>query len=369
MNFLLYLFVICCFYQVVYQLVLIIAIISKKNSIHHASSNIQHSVSVVICAKNDAENLQKNLPFILEQNYPNFEVIVVDDGSDERFTMNPETSSGQADERLKIIYLSKEEKIGLGKKYALQKGIKAASNELILLTDADCSPVSKNWISEMANCITDDKKIVLGISPYKTANSILNSLIEYETAQTAMQYTGFALLGNPYMSVGRNVLYDTALLKSKKWTNEELLIASGDDDLTIQTLATKENTVVCLSKESFTISEPKKTWKDWIQQKLRHYESGSLYKFSHRFLLGGYLFTKLILYVCFPILLTKEVGTVCVIILLLYQIGLMFINNFLNKKLALNKRWPFAFLNDILYCIFTIGLGITSLFKPIKNWK
>ena len=363
MNFLLYLLAICCFYQILYQAVLIYTILSKKNTIHHLSFNIQQSVSVIICAKNESENLKKNLPFILQQNYPDFEVIVVDDGSDERLTMY--------DERLTIINLTKEEKIGLGKKYALQKGIEAAKNKLVLLTDADCTPVSKNWISEMASCINDKHKIVLGISLYKTESSFLNSLIEYETAQTAMQYIGFALVGNPYMCVGRNVLYDAALLKSKKWTSEELSIASGDDDLMIQSLATKENTTVCLSEDSYTISEPKKTWKDLIKQKLRHYESGHLYKSTHRFLLGTFLFTKLALYtlliclsICFPSQINFVLANLCfyLIIITLLQLNL-------NYYLQLNRRWYFAVINDILYCIFTITLGLISLLKPTKNWK
>ena len=326
---------------------------------------------MIICAKNESENLKKNLPFILEQNYPDFEVIIVDDGSDGRLTINLEINSGQANERLTIINLSKEEKIGLGKKYALQKGVEAAKNELILLTDADCQPVSKNWIKEMASCVSDEKKIVLGISPYKRESSFLNSLIEYETAQTAMQYIGFALLGNPYMCVGRNVLYDAALLKSKKWTSEELSIASGDDDLMIQSLATKENTTVCLSEDSYTISEPKKTWKDFIKQKLRHYESGHLYKSTHRFLLGTFLFTKLALYtlliclsICFPSQINFVLANLCfyLIIITLLQLNL-------NYYLQLNRRWYFAVINDILYCIFTITLGLISLLKPTKNWK
>ncbi|MBP8192398.1 MAG: glycosyltransferase [Chitinophagales bacterium] len=365
MNFLLYLFIACCIYQIAYQLVLLTAIIRHKNNSasQPVNNSIIPSVSVIICAKNERENLQKNLPAILNQHYPAFEVILVDDGSDEQITIT--------DERLTIITLSKEEKIGLGKKYALQKGIEAAKKELILLTDADCWPVSENWITEMAGCINDKHKIVLGISPYETTPTFLNGLIEYETAQTALQYTGFALLGNPYMSVGRNVLYDAILLKSKKWSAEELSIASGDDDLAIQSLATKDNTAVCLSKESYTISEPKKIWKDWIQQKMRHYESGSLYKLSHRIQLGAYLFTKLLTYACLFYLLFSDSNekSIPAGIFFFYFISITLLNLSLNYFLHLNKRWYFSLLNDILYCIFTVTMGFWSQLKPVRKWK
>lgn len=362
-NFLLYFFIICCVYQIAYQLLLLVTIVrhKRKSVTQPFNPSKTPAVSVVICAKNETENLQKHLPYVLNQDYPDFEVILVDDGSDEPLNITHD--------RLTIVTIKKGEKKGLGKKHALRNGILAARNELVLLTDADCQPVSKNWITEMTGCITGEQKIVLGISPYKTASSILNGLIEYETAQTALQYIGFALLGNPYMSVGRNVLYDRNLLLQKKWTKEELSIASGDDDLAIQTLATQENTTVCLSKESHTISEPKKTWKDFIQQKMRHYESGSLYKLSHRILLGSYLTAKLFLYAFFLILLTTNAAVFCVIILLTYQISLTLISSILYNNSGINKQWPFAFLNDILYCIFTVTLGLRSRTKPVKNWK
>jgi hypothetical protein len=186
-----------------------------------------------------------------------------------------------------------------------------------------------------------------------------------------MQYIGFALLGNPYMCVGRNVLYDATLLKSKKWTTEELSITSGDDDLTIQTLATKENTTVCLSRDSYTISEPKKSWKNFSNQKLRHYESGSLYKLSNRLLLGFYLFSKLLLYVSFVFLLMLSNYDIQLLegIFILYAIATTLLNFNLNYSLQVNKRWYFSFLNDFIYCIFTVTLGLISLLKPTKSWK
>ena len=186
-----------------------------------------------------------------------------------------------------------------------------------------------------------------------------------------MQYIGFALLGNPYMCVGRNVLYDAVLLKSKKWTAEELSITSGDDDLTIQTLATKENTTVCLSRDSYTISEPKKSWKDFSNQKLRHYESGSLYKLSHRLLLGFYLFSKLLLYFSFVFLLMLSNYDIQLLagIFILYAIATTLLNFNLNYRLQVNKRWYFSFLNDFIYCIFTVTLGLISRLKPTKSWK
>jgi poly-beta-1,6-N-acetyl-D-glucosamine synthase len=337
------------------------------------NSAADKSVSVIICAKNESHNLQKNIPLILNQQHPAFEVIVVDDGSDDDLSFLKELN----DTRLKLITLTKSEKTGLGKKYALQKGIEASSHPILLLTDADCRPVSKNWITEITAGIDAAHRIILGISPYNTVNSFLNSLIGYETAQTALQYTGLALLGRPYMSVGRNVAYAAQLLKSKVWTKPELAIASGDDDLVIQSLANNRNTAVCLTPESYTLSDAKTTWKDWINQKLRHYESGSLYKFADRAILGTYLTSKLIFYgillyfIIQAYLLTEYPGYSLAVFLiyLIYLICILFFNLLLQLKFKLNSRWYLAGIHDLLYTVFTLFLGTVSRFKSAERWK
>lgn len=363
MNFLWYVFIIFASYQLIYQFVLIFTISKYKFKQKKDSDTALKSVTVIICAKNETENLNKNLPLILNQKYKDLEVILVDDGSDEPFKMH--------DARLKIITLTKEEKIGLGKKYALQKGIENASKELILLTDADCQPVSQNWIFEMASKINDKHKIVLGISPYKYENTFLNALIEYETAQTALQYIGFALLGKPYMSVGRNVCYEVALFKTKTWTDKELSIASGDDDLAIQTLATAKNTTVCLSANSYTKSEAKTTWTDWLQQKSRHTESGFLYKFSDKLLLGSYLIAKITCYTSFFCLICMSNG-INMITLLSVIVAITFtciVNMLLHKTLNIQTRWSYSIVLDPTYGLVQFLIGFRNLFQPNQKWR
>ena len=365
------LFFFCILYQIIYLFVLILSIVKyKKVTPGNSSISLpQPTVSLIICSKNEAENLLRNIPLILNQNYPDFEVIIVDDGSDDQ-TVEVVNGFKNQFSRVRLISISKEEKIGLGKKYALQTGIANTSNDLILLTDADCNPVSQNWISEMSSRINDQHKIVLGISPYETKNTFLNGLIEYETAQTALQYVGFALLGNPYMSVGRNVCCEKKLWTSKPWTNEEFSIASGDDDLAIQKLATGMNTTVCLSIDSYILSQPKETLDEWIHQKLRHYESGKLYKSSHRLLLGAYLFTKSVLYISMLSFVFTHILTVVILsIFFLYLFLITILNFMMQKKQQLNSRWFLASFFDVIYCIFAVALGFVSLLKTNRNWK
>lgn len=360
MIFLLYFFVICCVYSLLYQSILLC-----KLSIHQHKktqpTHINTPVSIVICAKNEQENLDKNLPFILSQKYAHFEVIIVDDGSDIPLIYeHPD---------VKIIPLTKAEKIGLGKKYALQKGVAAAQYTWVLLTDADCRPLSNQWIASMMACANAQTQIVLGISPYYKENTFLNALIEYETAQTALQYIGFALLQQPYMSVGRNVLYNTALLKSKNWTTKELSVTSGDDDLAIQTLATSTNTNVCLAMESYTISEAKKNWREWISQKTRHYKSGNMYRLTDRLILGSYLISKAGIYLSFLLLNIFCISKYNLYVFITYTILNTTIQFIVSKKIKILFRWHYAFLTDFLYTFFTLLLGTSSSFRKTTTWK
>lgn len=319
------------------------------------------AVSIIICAKNEQENLNQNLPYILNQQYPEFEVIVVDDGSDVPFSMQHK--------QLSILQLTKEEKIGLGKKYALKKGVEHAKYPWVLLTDADCKPETPDWITHIVAQANKQQKIVLGISPYRQAPTILNCLIEYETAQTALQYLGFALWNHPYMGVGRNILYQTELIKSKNWSVQELTIASGDDDLAIQELATGNNTTVCLSEASYTMSDAKNTWKEWFSQKTRHYQSGNLYRTPIRLFLGSYLIGKLCVYLLFLILVCTHQVANASVIFLGYVLSNTFLQFYFDKNTNLNNRWLYTFWNDFLYVFFTLSLGVLSIFKNKVRWK
>ncbi|MBK9328948.1 MAG: glycosyltransferase [Sphingobacteriales bacterium] len=349
----------------------LLVVLSLNRTANPLTLSSPKSVSVVICAKNEAENLRKNLPLILQQKYPDYEVIVVDDGSDDTTAQ-----LGIKDVRLKLIHLTKEEKVGLGKKYALQKGVEQAKNEVVLLTDADCRPLSESWISEMAARVDEQHKIVLGISPYKKKRGFLNGLTEYETAQTALQYLGWALLGNPYMSVGRNVAYDAVLIKKKIWTEKELSIASGDDDLTIQTMANARNTTVCLSLNSYTVSDAEDNWPDWMKQKIRHYQSGALYKPFDRMLLGAYWFTKMGVYclLVFSVIAllfieneTIITGYAFLIFAVYFSMTILY-NFFLNRRLHLNSRWYLAGIYDCIYSVTVTSLGLISRISPTSKW-
>ena len=187
---------------------------------------------------------------------------------------------------IKIVDVKSNEAFWGNKKYALTLGIKAAKNDFLLFTDADCKPVSKYWIKEMSANFSNSKSIVLGYGAYsKIKNSILNKLVRFETLLTAVNYFSFAKSGLPYMGVGRNLAYTKKEFFDANGFINHIKVRSGDDDLFINQIATKNNTTICFSKDSFTESTPKTTFKAWFKQKRRHISTAKHYKIKHKALL------------------------------------------------------------------------------------
>ncbi len=196
-------------------------------------------ISVIICARNEAKNLLQNLPLILEQNYPDFEVVVVNDRSWDG-TKEVLDDFAKNYNNLKIVTVGEGAKFIAGKKFAATMGIKAAAHNWLVFTDADCYPASNNWLMDMQPPDDDAKEIVLGYSPYLKKDGLLNALIRFETFFTAVNYLSFALKGMPYMGVGRNMAYKKSLFFENKGFAAHMHIPSGDDDLFVNANANKQ---------------------------------------------------------------------------------------------------------------------------------
>jgi glycosyltransferase involved in cell wall biosynthesis len=255
----------------------------------------KEAVSVIICARNEAENLEVFLPAVLEQEYDDFEVIVVDDCSDDNTEEVLDKYTRQYS-NLKVTKIHKESSLMHGKKMALFLGIKAAKNELLLLTDADCQPVSSKWIAGFASHFNDTADFVLGYGAYLREKGLLNSYIRYDTMFIAMQYAGMAMAGFPYMGVGRNLAYRRSLFMKNKGFGPNINLQSGDDDLFVNKLAGKKNTAVNLDPDSFARSIPSRTWKEFYKQKTRHLSAASHYRLFSKIILTAEPLSRLLFY-------------------------------------------------------------------------
>jgi len=255
-------------------------------------------VSVILCAHNESYNLSQYLQALLCQDYPMYEVIVVDDGSEDSTREIVESYCTQ-DPRLHMTFVPGEARVGSTKKLALTLGAKAAQYDYLLLTDADCVPESKYWIREMmegfsnspkdgltSNSVSGLTSIVLGFSPYFETEGHVNRLVRYDTLFNGLHYLGAALCGHPYMGVGRNLAYRKSLFFESGGFTHMMTSKAGDDDLFVNHVATKQNTAVVLSRKSYMWSVPKRTFKEWWQQKRRHISVSPAYKESTKFRLA-----------------------------------------------------------------------------------
>ena len=271
---------------------------SKFSFSHHQKNEKQEflPVSLIVCAKNEAENLRIHIPFWLEQNYPDFEIILINDASYDD-SLDVMESFAEKNSYIKIVDVKNNEAFWGSKKYALTLGIKKASHQRLIFTDADCKPSSKNWLLEMASHLKDEKQLILGFGAYQKLPGLLNKLIRFETLMTAVQYFSYAKAGNAYMGVGRNLGYNSKLFYDNDGFMSHMDIPSVDDDLFVNQVATKKNTAICFSEDSFTYSIPKKSWSDWFLQKKRHVTTANHYKFKHKFLLGLFYVSEILFWV------------------------------------------------------------------------
>lgn len=328
----------------------------------------KHPVSLVVCAKNEAENLRKHIPLWLNQKYPNFELILINDASIDD-TLEVIEEFAEKDSRIQIVNVKSNEAFWGNKKYALTLGIKRAKNDHLLLTDADCYPASEEWLGTMASNFSDRKKLVLGYGAYEKQAGFLNKIIRFETLMTAIQYFSYAKAGNPYMGVGRNLAYTTTLYYENNGFMGHIKVTSGDDDLFVNQAATSENTAICIEPEAFTYSIPKEKRKNWRLQKSRHYSTARLYKPKHRLLLGIYYVFNLLFWILAPIILFTiywEYGLAILLIRILIQYIIL---GKAAKKLNEKDLIPWIPFYEVFLVLSQLSIFISNRGEKNPRWK
>ncbi|MCH1543455.1 MAG: glycosyltransferase [Bacteroidia bacterium] len=340
----------------------------KPPKIEKEDVPVSYPVSIVVCARNAQTDLETHIPQWLAQDYPEFELIIVDDCSTDessRFI----TNIASTDSRIKYILLDPNKIKSEGKKLALTLGIKKAQYEYLLLTDADCSPSSNQWLQRMANGFQDDKSIVLGAAPLQVSSSFWGRLIHFENLLTALHYFGLAKLGFPYMGVGRNLAYTKTAYQSVGGFSQHYHIPAGDDDLFVQSVANATNTGVIIHPESYTLSAGPSNFNAYWRQRLRHLWVGKQYKTSVSLLLSILPFLNLLFLSGISAWLilgshwlwpaTTSLLALIPIWILMYQRG---------KILQMNKAGALYPFYVVFHSIWYVLVGIRVFFKKQIIW-
>lgn len=337
----------------------------KKQSV----SNALPPVSVIICARNEDDNILKYLPLVLEQDYPEFEVVVVNDCSYDN-TGDVLKELALKHKHLKVVTIKEDEYYRHGKKVALMIGIKGAAHEVLLFTDADCKPNSTDWIKHMVSNYSGETEIVLGYGGYEKQMGLLNRIIRFDTLFNATQYLSFALAGKTYMGVGRNLSYKKSLFFKLKGFASHYHIDSGDDDLFVNEAATKRNSAIEVAVDSFTLSRPKSTWQGWFRQKRRHLTTAPHYNFQTKLRLTLFHLSNYSFWALFILSLTFGYDYRWVLSLLFLR---LLSQGIILKKVMnrFNERDLFVFsllLEWLLLFIYPI-LTISNLIFRKNKWK
>ncbi len=327
-------------------------------------------ISVIVCAKNEEENVVKFVPLLVEQDYPDFEIILIDDASSDT-TLDIFEAFEKQYSNIRLVKVENNEAFWGNKKFALTLGIKAAKKEYLLFTDADCYPKSKDWIKEMSSQFTAEKTIVLGYGAYeRISGSFLNKIIRFETMLTAVQYFSWAKIGKPYMGVGRNLAYKKEEFFNVNGFIEHMKIRSGDDDLFINQAAKGKNTTICSSPDSFTYSTPKTSFKEWFTQKRRHVSTATFYKSFDRIQLGTFYISQLLSIVLPIVLLAFQFQWIIVLSLIGFRYLFTWITLGFSAGKLKEKDVMYWFPIIELVVIFTqLNLFLTNIFSKPVQWK
>lgn len=326
-------------------------------------------VSVIICAWNEEDNLKQNLQLILEQDYPDYEVIIVNDHSVDETDLLLRSWKEKYN-HLRVIELTRDNVNMRGKKFAISLGIKGAKHECLVFTDADCLPKSKNWLKKMARNFNNSTEVVLGFGGFRKHPGLLNLFYRYESVHIAMQYFSYAMAGMPYMGVGRNLAYKKDLFFKTKGFIKHRHVASGDDDLMVNEVASSKNTTVEFDLASHTLSEPCTTWSGWWLQKRRHLSTGAYYKWSSKIFLGVFTLTHLLLYVSFFTLLSiKTVYWLALCGILVKWIVHLSIIRGVLRNLEEGELFLFSLIGDVFTPFFNTTVAISNSIKSPVRWR
>ena len=334
------------------------------------SEKLPFEISIIVCAHNNCKGLQNLVPALLAQNFPTFEVIVVNDRSTDE-TEHWLASQKQMDNRLQSITITKTPNDWNAKKYALQQGIKSAKYPIFALTDSDCIPLSKQWLQHIAQAFKNPSiNIYLGYSPYRKTKGVLNGLIGTETLFTVFQYFSLANLGLTYMGVGRNLAYRKSFIEKHLDNFPFQTHIGGDDDLLISSLSKGNDAQISINEESFILSEPETTWKSWWKQKRRHLSTGQKYKFSTQCLLGSYWLSNLLFWSSFIILCLycTELNRIIIAHSIILLLGIIILQRYFRifQEGRLLLLFPFW---DFLYIASSSIIGISTFLNKNKKWS
>ncbi|MDO5571322.1 MAG: glycosyltransferase [Bacteroidales bacterium] len=371
-------FIAVFFIQIIYYLAFYLRPLRKISSERNKDvdeNNTNEGVSVIIYANNDSESLWKNLDSYLNQEYPLFEVIVVNDGSTDETEEVLGTFENQFD-NLYHTFVAEGARNLSRKKLSLTLGIKAAKYDIVLFTNANCKPDSPRWIETMASNFTKETDIVVGYTQLDCKKGFINRYISFDWLLRALRIFGYSLAVTPFEGEGSNMAYRKKIFFDNKGFSKYMQLHIGEDDLFVNSLANKKNTKIELSDDSFVTSYFDSTKSGWLQTKRNRAFTEKFYKNMFSYIMGFESLTRYLFLAMFVLLIVVSYSD----LILMSVIGGVFIFNFIFKSVfwyfagkSFNTKKHilcftfFELIDPIINFVFKIEAKINS--KRYYTWK
>ncbi|OSY89107.1 hypothetical protein WH52_00140 [Tenacibaculum holothuriorum] len=350
--------------QLLYFLFFFLFKFNKKNE-----NNIEElPISVIIHTKNNADLLEQNLPNIINQNYNNFEVVIINDASIDTTSELLENLQKE-NNRLTIVNVENNEAFWGNKKYALTLGIKAAKNEHLVFTEIYTAPISNNWLKEIASSFNNDTQIVLGYKKLETSKiGLLNMLIRFEYLIKSILNFSLTKTSTPFTAEQTNYAFTKKTFFKVNGYINHMKVYNAQNDLFLKDAATKNNVAICTSTNSFTIDKNKDSFGEWFSKLRESALTKSLYQLKHKLYINTFNFSKFLFYTLAIANLFLNWKFTLPFIIVYYLIFVLVIFKF-SKKLNEKYITIFTPLLDICLLCIQIGIFIVNSFSKPPHWK
>ncbi|MBX3102960.1 MAG: glycosyltransferase [Bacteroidetes bacterium] len=322
-------------------------------------------ITVLVCFHNEALVLPDLLCTLAQLDYPDFQVLLVDDRSSDEGGQQAQEWAQSVPVPVQVLAISETPPGWSPRKWALAEGLKAVTTHWVVLTDADCR-VPANWLTHFAEAMDPQADILLGSGAYQVGGGLLGQAIAYDTLHTATLYMAAAHCHMPYMGVGRSMAIDLRKVDAQSLLARCRHIASGSDDLLVQYHPHPMRVIPCPLAQSVSIAPV--TWREWIARKSRHMGAAFAYKPRYKWLLAGYELAPLALAGSLLVVSSPLLWAVCLAWLVAFLLkcrGLILANKYLKMSNAPLRLC----LLDIFQYFYTAVYSLCNLSPSGASWQ
>lgn len=302
-------------------------------------------VSVVVYIKDNETELPLFLEALVAQEYACFELVLVDNASEDESLALLEQFVAQH-KFAKLVHVDNNEAFWGNKKYALTLGIKVTSYDTLLFTEPKAMPNSPYWIASMASHFTTRKQVVIAhTSLQKKKKSLSNKYARFQFFLKTLHNFVWVEMGKPFYGNSYNQAYKKSLFYQVNGFIKEMKVAHGDEQEFIRHIATKSNTALTIAPESMNTIDLKTSWHSSFQIQRKNDLLLKRTNFFNQLKIRLYPFTILVSYILFTVLFLHlyQWEIVLGIFVLRYLITIFYFAKILKNFEERDLVWLFPF--------------------------